>query len=175
VRPALRRRLAVGDLLHPPPPWPSCQGQAAVEGPVVEWRTDARLSRSESLRFSSPKDPMYGLPDDIDLSFLEGATLLQVCLGENEVILRFDPDLSITIESTFRARTPARQGALFRDPRSAAAVLVELISDVITKAHGRTDGTLRLSFSRGGVLEIYDDSKQYESYQIQHGKDLYVV
>ena len=118
---------------------------------------------------------MYGLPDDIDLSFLEGATLLQVCLGENEVILRFDPDLSITIESTFRARTPARQEALFRDPRSAAAVLVELISDVITKAQGRTDGTLRLSFSRGGVLEIYDDSKQYESYQIQHGEDLYVV
>ena len=48
-------------------------------------------------------------------------------------------------------------------------------SSDVSKAKGRTDGTLRLSFSRGGVLEIYDDSKQYESYQIQHGKDLYVV
>jgi len=41
---------------------------------------------------------MFGLPSDFDASFLEGAMVLQVCIGLHEVILNFDGDISITIE-----------------------------------------------------------------------------
>lgn len=32
---------------------------------------------------------MYGLPADFDAAFLVELTLIQVCIGENEVLLRF--------------------------------------------------------------------------------------
>jgi hypothetical protein len=118
---------------------------------------------------------MYGLPDDLDLTFLEGISLLQVCVGANEVILNFDRSVSITIESTFRIRTVSGQDDVYEDPRSASAALVGLISDSVARVSAETSGTLRLAFAGGGVLEIYDSSSQYESYQIRHGQQQYVV
>jgi hypothetical protein len=118
---------------------------------------------------------MHGLPADLDLSFLVGPTLLQVCIGENEVILRFDGDVSITIESTFVVRDEGGCETAFECARAAASALVEFLADSITEVLGQRSGTLRLTFSRGGVVEIYDSFEDFESYQIQHGKDLHVV
>ncbi len=118
---------------------------------------------------------MYGLPAELDLNFLVGPILLQVCIGENEVILNFDGEISITIESSFLVRDPNGLEIVFEDSQSAAGSLVKLISDAIAKVHGQSDGTLRLWFTRGDILEIYDSFESYESYQIQHGKDIYVV
>lgn len=118
---------------------------------------------------------MYGLPSDLDLGFLVGPTLLQVCIGENEVILRFDGDISITIESRFLVRDLSGRETVFENAPPAAASLLDLLSDSIAEVLGQLDGTLRLSFAKGGILEVYDSSKDYESYQIQHGKDIHVV
>jgi len=118
---------------------------------------------------------MYGLPSDLDLSFLVGATLLQVCIGANEVILRFDRDASITIESRFSVCDLNGHTIVFDDAPSSAACLAELLSDSITDVLGCPDGTLRLSFAEGGFLEVYDSSNDYESYQIQHAQDIHVV
>ncbi len=118
---------------------------------------------------------MYGLPSDLDLSFLMHACLLQVCIGANEVILKFDREVTITIESRFRVRGANGHEAVFEDAPSSAACLVELLSDSITDVLGHQDGTLSLSFAQGGLVEIYDSSKHYESYQIQHGQDIHVV
>ncbi len=118
---------------------------------------------------------MYGLPNDLDLSFLVGVTLLQVCVGANEVILHFDGEVSITIESRFRVRGTNGHDAVFEDKPSSAASLAELLSDSIVDCLGHQDGTLRLSFAKGGLLEVYDSLEHYESYQIQHGQDIHVV
>lgn len=118
---------------------------------------------------------MYGLPSDIDLGFMVGSTLLQVCIGQNEVILRFDMEISVTIESRFLVRDPHGHEDVFESAPRAAGSLVNLLSDSVTDVLGHTDGTLRLSFAKGGVLEVYDSSKDYESYQIQHGKEIHVV
>jgi Family of unknown function (DUF6188) len=118
---------------------------------------------------------MYGLSAEHDLSFLMGSTLLQVCIGENEAILRFNNEISITIESKFLVQDSSGLKTTFDDARSAAGPLVKLLSDTITKVLGQRDGTLRLCFTRGDILEIYDSFESYESYQIQHGTDVYVV
>ena len=118
---------------------------------------------------------MYGLPAELDLNFLVGPTLLQVCIGENEVILNFDGEISITIESTFLVRDPNGLETVFEDSQSAAGSLVKLVSDTIAKVHGQEDGTLRLWFTKGDFLEIYDSFESYESYQIQHGTKIFVV
>ena len=118
---------------------------------------------------------MYGLSDDLDLSFLVGMTLLQLCIGENEVILRFDEDSSITIESRFRVGGLDDHTAVFGDAPSSAGFLAKFLSDSIIDVLGRQDGTLRLSFAKGGFLEIYDSYRDHESYQIQHHQEIYVV
>lgn len=118
---------------------------------------------------------MYGLPSDLDLEFLVGLTLLQVCVGANEVILRFDQDVSITMETRIRARYADGKDVVFDCAPLAAVSLVAFLSDSITEVLGQRDGTLRMSFSRGGLIEVYDSSKDYESYQIQHGPAIHVV
>lgn len=118
---------------------------------------------------------MYGLPSDLDLKFFIGITLTQLCFGENEVILNFDGDVSITIESKLCVRGATGQAIIFDDSLSSASMLVELVSDSITEAIGRQDGTLCLSFAGGATIEIHDSSEHYESYHIRHGKRIYVV
>lgn len=118
---------------------------------------------------------MYGLPSDLDLGFIVGSTLLQVCIGQNEVILRFDMEISITIESRFLVRDPSGHEAVFESAPRGAASLVNLLAESVVGVNGDEDGTLRLSFGKGGILEVYDASKEYESYQIQHGRVIHVV
>lgn len=118
---------------------------------------------------------MHGLPADLDLTFLQGIVLLQVCTGANEVILNFDGDVSIAVESKCRVRDASGRETAFNHPRSSSAALTELLSDVVTEALGSTDGTLRLAFSRGAIVEIYDSNEHYESYQIRHGSRTYAV
>lgn len=118
---------------------------------------------------------MYGLPRALDLSFFKGARLLQACIGANELILNFDQEISITIESTFRILSKNGKDRVFSRPPLAAEPLVELLDSVVTSSSGETEGTLTLSFSNGTVLEVFDSSKQFESYQIRHGEHQYVV
>lgn len=118
---------------------------------------------------------MNALPTEHDLGFLVGSTLFQVCIGENEVILRLSAEISITIESSFLIRDSSGLESEFNDSRSSAGSLVKLLSNTVTKVRCQRDGTLSLWFSSGDILEAYDSSEGYESYQIQHGKDIYVV
>ncbi|MCE9593014.1 MAG: DUF6188 family protein [Planctomycetes bacterium] len=98
-----------------------------------------------------------------------------MCVGANEAILHFDPDISLTIESTFRVRTESGRDEVFEEHPPAALALVSLLSDSISDVVGLPEGTLRLSFARGGALEVFDSSQHYESYQIRHGKVIHVV
>lgn len=118
---------------------------------------------------------MNALPTEHDLGFLVGSTLFQVCIGENEVILRLNAEISITIESSFLIHDSSGLGMAFNDSRSSAGSLVKLLSNTVTKVHCQIDGTLSLWFSSHYILEIYKSSEGYESYQIQHGNDIYVV
>jgi hypothetical protein len=45
---------------------------------------------------------MYGLPENIDLNFLKDKKLIQICICQHQVIMIFDDDISILIESVFK-------------------------------------------------------------------------
>ena len=51
---------------------------------------------------------MYGLNPEINLSFLVGRELLQVCIGIHQVQLHFDKDVSISIEGQRPQEVAAR-------------------------------------------------------------------
>lgn len=118
---------------------------------------------------------MYGLPKDLDLSFLRGVELLQVCIGAYQIILNFNNDVSIAIEGDYRVSVIDGDDRLFEDTRDSAGALVKFISDSISEVHGLPDGTLRLVFAANGEIELYDSSEHYESYQITHGDAIHIV
>jgi hypothetical protein len=116
-----------------------------------------------------------GLPIGTDLSFLAHAILIQLCVGENEVILHLEPSIAITIESSVRLEHS--DGALFssEDAREMASRLLPLLGKRIVEASVARPGSLRLTWTDGEVLDVLDSSKPYESYSIMHGDSLIVV
>jgi len=118
---------------------------------------------------------MYGLPPDVDLGFLVEAQLLQVCTGENEVILNFDREISIMCASEIRSEAVGSLAVLFEKPREATISLVDLLGDVVASVDGAVNGTLQIRWSSGALTEFLDTWEKFESYTVRHGDLLIVV
>ena len=118
---------------------------------------------------------MYRLPPDVDLSFFHGKTLLQICIGANEVIFNFDGCISVTVMSQLECHFADGAREVYEDFRAAAALIVKFIGTDVKTARGNQLGTLTLEFEGGGSLSIFDDSDQFESYTIKNGNKLIVV
>ena len=118
---------------------------------------------------------MYGLSPDTDFGFLIGASLLQVCVGENEVIANLYSDMSVMIASTVRVAAHGGTVETFDDAKSLGVALLPLLGRVIQDAGGMSDGTLRLVWDDGTIVEIVDSWKEFESYTVRNGEVLIVV
>jgi Family of unknown function (DUF6188) len=119
---------------------------------------------------------MYGLPKDIDLSFLLGKDLEQVAIGRYCVNLNFYDDTWISIQSCFIHQSSGVEHEWIQElPPSAASSVLSLLKASIVDAKGETDGTLTCTFSNGDLLTVYDDDPHYECYQIRHKTHLYIV
>ena len=121
---------------------------------------------------------MYGLPEPKKVEFLKGKVLLQVCFGQNEIVLGIDEDIRLTIESKFtHSFNNERELVIkeFNEYIKHSDRVVALIGRTITKATGHEDGTLCLVFDDDYFFTIYDDSEHYESYTIKYGNVLIVV
>jgi cytoskeletal protein RodZ len=118
---------------------------------------------------------MYGLPANIDLSFLHGRVLLQLCVGQNEMILNFDEDVSITVESSIAFTFADGTYRHYTDWKEASHTAGALLGHQITSAKRKYGGTLCVKFDVDWWIEVFDDSQHYESYSIQNGSQLIVV
>jgi len=110
----------------------------------------------------------------VDLDFFLGKTLIQVCIGANDCNLNFDDGLRISVTSVIGCVESNNVYRKYEDFRQAAPNLVALLDRVVMSAREVTGGTLSIEFRGGGRLDIYDDSKEYESYVIRH-KDKQIV
>lgn len=118
---------------------------------------------------------MYGLPKDVDLTFFSGRTLLQACFGVHDLILNFDGDVSLTVTSSVGCMASDGGIQQYDDFRQVALAVLALLNQTILSAEGDEAGTLTLRFDGGGVLAVYDDSNEYESYTIKNGGQMIVV
>jgi hypothetical protein len=66
------------------------------------------------------------------------------------------------------------EGQVLESPPEGGAASLALLQQVVSEARGTKDGTLTLVFP-SGVLELYDTSANYESYQVRGRGELYVV
>jgi hypothetical protein len=113
---------------------------------------------------------MYGLPKDFDGSFLIGRTLETVCFGQYQVYLNFGDRIIITIESAFSYRADEVVTLPLKESK-----LMELLETSVSAVQAGEDGTLSLLLDNGQTLNVYDTSKQYESYTIANGETVIVV
>ncbi|MHC4525129.1 MAG: DUF6188 family protein [Planctomycetota bacterium] len=106
---------------------------------------------------------MYGLPKDFDGTFLVGRTLEMVCFAQYQVFLHFDPEITITIESSFSYQSDQMISVPVKK-----SDLMNLLGISVKEVQGDKNGTLSLTFTNGEILKIYDNSEQYESYRIAY-------
>lgn len=119
---------------------------------------------------------MYGLPEDLDLSFFVGTTLIQLGMGEHQIAFVLHPDVRLSVGSRMRLTDPEGETVTIdEDYRETAGVLLPLISHEVERASRTPSGALRMEWSHGAALEVDDDSDQFESYTITHGDRVIVV
>jgi hypothetical protein len=118
---------------------------------------------------------MYGLRNTEDLSFLIDACVSQIVVSLSALRIDFDQPVRLTIFSAFAVSIADSPLTRFDGSARDSLALFPLISDVVTAASATTSGGLQVNFKSGAVLEVFDDSKQYESFTISNGDQLIVV
>ena len=120
---------------------------------------------------------MYGLSPETDLSPLNGCALTFVAFGQHQVQLAFsgDAQCSISIEGDDTVTPSGRGSTTFSTAVDGAGALLPLLGHTITLASVPADGTVRVGFDDGSVVDVPDSSTHYESYQVNLGDRLLIV
>lgn len=114
---------------------------------------------------------MYGVPNWLDLSFLRGSELIQVCLGVHQVQFIFHPLGAIAVEGGWQL-LGADGSVLDRSepaPRVLAFQLHRLLGQRVARAQVDPPTSVAVQFEGGEVLRVFDSSKEHESFTIQPG------
>ncbi len=101
--------------------------------------------------------------------------MLQVCVGENEVILNFDMNTHITILSDFAVGRVGGPLQRYDGATSGTVALLPLLHTSVVRATATDEGGLLVVFQSGSAIEIFDTSKDYESFWISSGERRIVV
>lgn len=112
---------------------------------------------------------MNRIPRNTDLSFLHGLEVIQVCLGQHEIILRLHPEGAIRVEGAWLLKDGT--GCVI-DRKTEQSIresskLHKLLGRTITNCSVRDETHLDVYFGTW-VLELEDDSNQYETFAIEH-------
>jgi hypothetical protein len=114
---------------------------------------------------------MHGVPADLNIGFLQGSKLIQVCLGENQIQFHFDPTGSISVEGDWELVKVI--GLHFDSPevtsKNPRSHLHRLVGQNVVATEIMATKSFSLQFDNGDVLRIFDSSEEFESFTIQPG------
>jgi hypothetical protein len=114
---------------------------------------------------------VYGVSATLDLTFLHGAELIQVCLGAHEVQFHFHPVGSISVATGWELfdhdgiRIDHGGQTLPRPPFELHRLLAQKVAATKVLAPRHID----VIFERGERLRLTDDSARYEAFTIEPG------
>jgi len=114
---------------------------------------------------------MYGVPANIDLTFLNGAELVQIALGRYQIQFHFHSGASVTVDGDWNL-TDASGIVVDRSYHTTARPpyrLHQLIGQTVVGTVVSAPTSVSLQFADGEVLQLIDSSESYESFQIQPG------
>ena len=117
---------------------------------------------------------MYGLREDIDLTYFIGKGLIELGVGQFGFGLNFGDNISISVEAggfslnntRYKNQQESQKGHLLH---------ILLGKKIIDAKHGKEAGDLQLDFEGNNQLILHDDSEWYESYTFWDPKGLVVV
>jgi hypothetical protein len=111
---------------------------------------------------------VYGVPMDLDITYLHGASLIQVCLGEYQLQFHFHPKGSISVEGRWELRDAAGGllDRLYDGEKRPPYQLHRLLGQKVIGTEVSAPDWCAIKFEEGEVLRFFDDSKQFESFQI---------
>jgi len=122
---------------------------------------------------------MYGLNGSVDLGFLVGKALLQIKAGQSQLILCFDHDTEICVESSFSVNTngaDTKVAVANNNYMNSIGPLYLFFGREIASVGNNGDGSLSLVFAGDtAIIKLLDSNTDYESYQISCGDLLIVV
>lgn len=118
---------------------------------------------------------MYGLKSDPKIDALKGQSLVQVCFGENDLFLNFSGEISIGVYSSIGFGSDSKSLVKYEAFSAVSKDLLELLAAEVADVSWKADGTITLVFQGGKMVEVYDDSEQFESYTIKSPSGLVVV
>ncbi len=109
---------------------------------------------------------MYGIPADIDWSFMIGAEPIQICIGTYDVIINYSKDISISMGDCFEYISDGVELASDPELSRKATSLVALLGAVVRRVDVEEGKVLILTFSNGDVLKVADVEERYESFTV---------
>lgn len=105
---------------------------------------------------------MNGFPPGTSLEFFTGCRLNQICVGERELILHFDPPVTLFLACEF----VLDQGQRTMAAPESASLLFAILGKKATRARQVGPGDIAIEFESGHLLTVYDSETQFESYHI---------
>jgi hypothetical protein len=118
---------------------------------------------------------MHGIPAGLDLSFLHGAELIQVCLGVWQAQFHFAPQASIAVEGDWELAD--EEGRVIDQSsdvvREHPFQLHLLLQRVVVGVEVSAPLSFALRFTGGLVLRVFVRGEGHESFSIQPG-DIFV-
>ena len=115
---------------------------------------------------------MYGVPANLDLSFLHNGELTQVCLGLYQAQFHFHPIGSISVEGGWELldETGRSIDRNYEKSDRPPYQLHRLLGRKVLTTEVSAPKWFALTFEGGAVLRVFDDSQQYESFSIEPGE-----
>jgi hypothetical protein len=114
---------------------------------------------------------MYGVPRDLSLQGLHGATLIQVAIGEFQIQFHFEPAVELAVEGRWELRDPSGRLVDHAEANAARDVyrVHQLLGRRVTASRVDAPDSIALVFDGGHTLTVFDSSREHESFTIQPG------
>jgi len=118
---------------------------------------------------------MNGIPEKIREGLLVAAKLIQVCIGENETILRFDNGTAVTLEC--EVSFGIGRGSVLKSFGAAETgkAMLPLLGAGVLSVTRLTWRDLAIQFERDAVVTLHDSNENFESFSIINGTEQVVV
>ena len=118
---------------------------------------------------------MFGIRNASDFSFLLGKTVQLVCLGQYQTRIHLE-DANISIECKHRLFiVEGSKEIVWERDEFPSEGISKLLGQTLSEVCLGANGALELTFSKGDRLSLFDDSQQYESFQVGYGDRPIVV
>lgn len=117
---------------------------------------------------------MYLLDPSLDLSQLIGARLLQVCLGENEIIFHFYREVMVKCESRLSVFVPSRGITMIEHAPAFGVFVGTFLGKQITMADVVSNTDIRITLGDCWI-QLHGGTERHEDYELKWNETHIIV